>query len=278
MEGYHHDGLTFEVTDKGPAGGRVVITLHGFPEDRHCWEQLSETLAKSGCRTLAPDQRGYSPRARPPARRSYRMSLLACDVLALADEAGARTFDLIGHDFGAVVSWYMAARFPDRVRTLTALSVPHPRAFLSAMGRSSQALHSWYMMFFQIPWLPEHMLAYRGGSLMEDGLSKGGLDAATARRYGSRAANATGMTGPINWYRAIPFDARDRIGPVSVPTLFIWGAQDRYVTRAAAERCADYVTGGYRFVALDEQSHWLPTAAAGEIEPLVLEHLSAVGV
>lgn len=164
MERYRHEALTFDVTDSGPAEGRIVIALHGFPEDRQCWAQLSRSLSDAGFRTLAPDQRGYSPGARPSARRSYRVSMLAGDVLALADQAGADSFDLVGHDWGAIVAWHLAARHPDRVRSLTALSVPHPRAFVSALSASSQALHSWYMVLFQIPWLPERVLSQRGGS------------------------------------------------------------------------------------------------------------------
>jgi len=276
VEGYDNDGLTFDVTDTGPSDGPVVIALHGFPEDRRCWEQVSRAMTDAKYRVLAPDQRGYSPGARPGGRRSYRVSLLAGEVLALADRAGARSFDVIGHDWGAVVAWHPAARHPDRVRTLTALSVPHPRAVASAMGKSSQVMHSWYMGFFQIPWLPERMLAQRGGSMLAASLSRSGLDSETARRYASRAASAAQMTGPINWYRALPFDARDPLGAVSVPSLYIWGTKDRFVTRAAAQRCGDFVTGGFRFIALEGQSHWLPTSAAREVAPLVLEHLGSV--
>lgn len=111
---------------------------------------------------------------------------------------------------------------------------------------------------------------------MTAGLTRSGLDPETAKHYASRAADPDAMRGPLNWYRALPFDARDRLGPVSVPTLYAWGTEDRFVTRAAAKRCGDYMAGGYRFVVLEGQSHWLPTAAAREIAPLLLEHLAAV--
>lgn len=110
--------------------------------------------------------------------------------------------------------------------------------------------------------------------MMAAELTRSGLDPETARRYASRAATAEAMTGPLNWYRALPLDARDPLGPVSVPTLYVWGAKDRFVTRAAAARCADHATGGYRFVALENESHWLPEAASGELAPLLLEHLA----
>ncbi|HLI72351.1 MAG TPA: alpha/beta fold hydrolase [Acidimicrobiales bacterium] len=273
MESFTNEGLTFEVTDSGPADGRTVIALHGFPEDRHCWRGLAGHLAGSGHRVVAFDQRGYSPGASPAGRRPYRIEHLTADVLALADQAGSPTFDVVGHDWGAVIAWQLAAAHPERVRTLTVLSVPHPRAFRKAMVTSTQVLHSWYMAFFQLPRLPERVLGVRGGRMLADSLVSSGLDRATAERYAARAATPGALTGPINWYRGLPFGARDLPGPVSVPTLYVWGSRDRFVTPAAARRCGEYVTGPYRFVDLEGQTHWLHIEGAGQIALLVLEHL-----
>jgi pimeloyl-ACP methyl ester carboxylesterase len=272
---YTHDGLTFDVSDWGPLGGRVVIALHGFPEDRMGWESLAGALADAGHRTLAPDQRGYSPGAQPSGRRAYVLDRLGADVLALADAAGAERFDVVGHDWGAVVAWALAARHPSRVRTLTALSVPHPAAFSAAALRSTQLLHSWYIAAFQLPKLPELALGLGGGKRLADGLVRDGLDPDSAARYAARAA-AGQMTGPLNWYRAVPFGARDTIGRVDVPTLYLWGDRDSYVTRTAAEGCSAQVRGPYRFVPLAGVSHWLPTAAADQIAPLTIDHLASV--
>lgn len=274
METYTHDGYTFDVSDTGPGDGRVVMALHGFPEDRHAWDRLAAPLAEAGYRVLAPDQRGYSPGARPGRRRDYRLSALAADVLALADRVAATRVDVVGHDWGAAVAWELAMRHPDRVRSCTALAVPHPGAFAASLVRSSQLLHSWYILAVQVPALPEWLLA-RAGDRMVDQLVRTGLDGATARRYAARAASAGAMTGPLNWYRAIPFSATARPVPVDVPTLFAWGARDRFVTRAAAEGCAAWVRGPYRFLALPEADHWLPTGAAVELAPALLAHLAA---
>lgn len=275
ISSYSRDGLTFDVTDTGPEEGRPVIMLHGFPEDREEWAALTAPLTESGHRVLSPDQRGYSPGAAPAGRRAYAVSELVADVLALADKAGSDRFDVVGHDWGAVVAWNLAGRHPERVRSLCALSVPHPRAFLASLGRSSQVLRSWYMVFFQLPLLPERVLSARGGDQMRAGLVRSGLDLPTADRYARRAASPGTLTGPLNWYRALPFSAREPLGPVGVPTLFVWGDRERFVSRAAAERCAPWVSGPYRFVVLPGRTHWLPTTAADEVGPLLLEHLGA---
>lgn len=276
MEQYTHEGLLFDVSDTGPADGRVVVLLHGFPEDRHCWTDLTAALVGADYRVLAPDQRGYSPGARPAGRRAYTVDRLAGDVQALAAVAGADRFDVVGHDWGAVVAWYLAGRHPERVRSLTALSVPHTQAFLGAMLRSSQLAHSWYMAFFQIPGLPEWGLRRAGEARFVAQMQRSGLDEASARRYAARATAPGAMTGPLNWYRAIPLSARNGLGQVTVPTLYVWGDRDQFVTRVAAERCGRYVDGPYRFVPLAGATHWLPSGSAGEVGPLLLEHLAGV--
>lgn len=275
LERYSNAGLTFEVTDTGPEDGRVVIALHGFPEDRHCWDAIGETLSGAGHRMLAPDQRGYSPGARPRGRRSYALSELDADIVALADAAGAERFDLIGHDWGGAVAWDLAARHADRVRTVTVLSTPHPRAFQASMLRSSQILHSWYMLFFQIPRIPEAGFRARKGRQMERTMRRAGLDPESASRYANRFAEPGAMTGPINWYRALPFGASSPAPVVQVPSLYVWSDNDRFLTRKAAELTAKFVTGPYRFEVFAGENHWLPSGAPDKVSKVLLEHLAA---
>ncbi len=277
METYTHDGLTFDVSDHGPADGRVVILLHGFPEDRRCWDPLLTPLLGAGYRVLSPDQRGYSPGARPHGRRNYTLDLLAGDVLALADAAGASAdrFDLVGHDWGAAVAWHLAGSRPDRVRSLTALSVPHSRALLDATVRGPQLVRSWYMLFFQLPWAPEAIFRLVGVDRLAARLERSGLDQPSARRYAARAATPSSIVGALNWYRALPLQRGERAEPVTVPTLYLWGRGDRFITRVAAERCGRHVVGPFRFVPIDEATHWLPSAYPVEVAPALLAHLSA---
>jgi pimeloyl-ACP methyl ester carboxylesterase len=275
VESYVHDGLTFEVSDTGPPEGRVVIALHGFPEDRHCWNGIATLLNEAGYRVLAPDQRGYSPQARPAGRQSYVLSKLDRDILALIDAAGVDRVDVVGHDWGGLVGWDLAARYPERVRSVASLSTPHPRAVGDAILHSTQLIHSWYIGFFQLPWLPEQVFGRGHGQPGARALERAGLDRATAERYSLRFATPGAMTGPINWYRALPFERQDRTPNVGVPSLYVWSDGGPFLTRAAAERTANYVTGPYRFEVLGGQNHWLPTNAAGLVAPLLIDHLAA---
>lgn len=278
MERFHRDGLEFLVSDGGPAGGPAVILLHGFPSDRHCWDAVVPPLQAAGYRTLAPDQRGYSPGARPTGRRAYRLAELEADVCALADEIGPGPVHLVGHDWGAVVAWCLAVHQPDRVATLTALSVPHPAAMQRAMLGSTQLLHSWYMALFQVPRLPEYLLATRGAAGFRFQLRRSGLRDDVAARYAARTQEPGGLTGAINWYRALPFEARERLAPVSVPTLFLWSDRDPYLTRRAADGCQAHVTGPYQFEVLRGVSHWIPEQAPDRTSELLLEHLRRWGI
>ncbi|MCL2582170.1 MAG: alpha/beta fold hydrolase [Streptosporangiales bacterium] len=275
MDTFSNGPLSFEVTDtpaSGAGNGETVILLHGFPEDRHSWDSVTPALADAGYRVLAPNQRGYTPGARPAAREAYTLNRLGGDVLSLAKAAGADQFHLVGHDWGAALAWYLAGRHPKRLLSLTALSVPHSAAFMKSFTAGPQALKSWYMGAFQVPWLPERLLSRDGGSPMRDMLVRTGLDSASADRYAARAADPDAMTGPLNWYRALPLNLSDQPAGVEVPSLYIWGDRDPFISRAAAQLCSRYVTGGYRFEALPGASHWLPQEKPAEISSLLVEH------
>ena len=240
MERFGNAGFSFEVTDTPSAGGggagQVAVLLHGFPEDRHSWDAVAPALAAAGYRVLAPDQRGYSPGARPAARSAYTLSKLAGDVLLLADAAGAERFHLVGHDWGGALAWYVAA--------------------------------------FQLPGLPELALSRRGGEAMRAALVRTGLDPGSAARYAARGADPAALRGPLNWYRAIPLGLRERTGRIEVPTLFMWSDGDRFVSRAAAELCGRYVSGPYRFEVLEGASHWLPEEVPERVAALLVAHFA----
>jgi pimeloyl-ACP methyl ester carboxylesterase len=273
-------GLIFDVEDRGPADGDVVVLLHGFPQTSRSWDRLAPLLHAGGYRTLAPDQRGYSPRARPRWRFAYRMSALVGDAVALIEAAGVgdRKVHVVGHDWGAAVAWTLAANRPDRVATLTALSVPHPAAFMRALFTSRQFLLSWYMYFFQLPWLPElfirRFLKGRLRTRLIAGMTAGGQSEANVGRDADFLLESGALTPALHWYRAMPFSTPAQLARVAVPTLFINSYGDPALGQKGAALTQRYVTGPYTFQTLTGVGHWIPEEAAAEVAELLLAHLS----
>lgn len=276
MDQFRNGPLTFPVRDSAPSGepnGEAVVLLHGFPQVGSSWDALVPSLTGAGYRVLVPDQRGYAPTALPRGRRAYRMSELARDVVALLDEAGAEQAHVVGHDWGAAAAWATAAEHPKRVLSLTALSVPHPSAMLAAGLRSTQALKSWYMLFFQLPWLPEFLLGPRRPGArrrLVRALVASGQERAAAERDATALAAPGVFTGALNWYRAVPYSRR--LGRVDVPTLFLWGRRDRFIGRRAASLCGRYVAAPYEFRELPGD-HWIQP----DVYYPLLTHLAAHG-
>jgi pimeloyl-ACP methyl ester carboxylesterase len=276
MTSFTREGLRFDVRDEGPEAGIPVILLHGFPQDSRCWEALCPLLHSRGYRTLAPDQRGYSPNARPRGRRDYRLSELGKDVAALIEAAGLGPVHLVGHDWGAVVAWEVATARPDLLRSLAALSVPHPAAFARALFTSGQALRSWYMLFFQLPWLPERALAAQG---LERVLRSTGMSRRAAARDARLMRDPDTARAALNWYRGIMFS-----GPLTlparltlpvkirVPTLHVWSDGDMAIGSRGAEMTARFVTGPYSYTVLEGVSHWIPEEAAERLDALLARH------
>ena len=254
VDSFRRGDLRFDVRDGGPPDGEPVVLLHGFPQDASAWSAVEPLLHAAGLRTLALDQRGYSPGARPAGRRAYRLTECAGDVLALLDAAGLESAHVVGHDWGGAVAWLLAGRHPERLRTMTAVSTPHPEAMSRAL-LGSQALRSWYMAAFQLPYLPEWRLRDRGFAVRS--LTGSGMPREHAERYAERLADPGAATAMLNWYRAIPWSALSPAGPAKVPTTYVWSTHDVALGRRAAEGTARFVAAPYRFVEL-EASHWLP--------------------
>lgn len=270
LTSYSHDGLVFDVHSWGPPDGRPLIALHGFPQTATSWAAVADRLAEKGVRVLAPNQRGYSPGARPQQIEAYRMDRLAGDVLAMADAAGVDRFDLVGHDWGGAVAWYLASRHDDRVRTVCVASTPHPRAFLRSL-RGPQALKSWYMAMFQLPWLPETLLGARHGAVATRMFGSSG--ASDAQDMGRLLSDRRTATATINWYRAMRLRDAPSAGRVRIPTLYVWSTDDVALGRTAAELTGEYVEGEYTFRELPGVSHWIPDEAPDELAAAIAAHI-----
>jgi len=265
MDHFVRPGLRFDVVDSGPAEAPAVVLLHGFPQQPSSFGAVASRLNAEGLRTLTPSQRGYTAAARPTRRRDYRTAVTAADVIALLDTAGLARAHIVGHDWGGNQAWGAAGWHPDRVASLTVLSTPHPAAFGKSLWTSRQGLVSWYMALFQLPALPE-AVARR---TLAKSLLDSGLPADFADRYADAMAEPGALTGALNWYRGLPLSLRPRVGPVKVPTSYVWGRQDVALARAAVELTADYVVGPYEVVELDA-SHWLPETQPDAVADAVL--------
>ncbi|MBL8133939.1 MAG: alpha/beta hydrolase [Anaerolineae bacterium] len=271
------NGVTLHVVQAGPPDGELVILLHGFPEFWYGWRRQIEALAKRGFRVWAPDQRGYNLSEKPDGIRSYHLDLLAKDVIGLVDAAGREKAFLAGHDWGAGVTWHTALWHPARLHKIAILNVPHP-AVMSRTLRSSarQMLKSWYMFYFQIPRLPEWMMAVGDSAAAARQLISssrpGTFSDADIARYLEAWRQPGAWTAMINWYRSVfqndpklPRDIR-----VKVPTLMIWGAQDAFLSETMAQPSIDLCDDG-RLVRFPEATHWVQHEEAHQVSAQMAE-------
>lgn len=167
------NGLRFHVAMAGPADGPLVVLLHGFPEFWYGWRNQLSPLAEAGFRVWAPDQRGYNLSDKPRGVAAYAIGHLAADVAALIQTAGRERAIVVGHDWGGAVTWHLAEHFPERVERAVVVNVPHPTVMLHHLKRNPRQLwRSWYMFFFQLPWLPERLLTFRQGALLARSLRR----------------------------------------------------------------------------------------------------------
>lgn len=273
LHSYERDGLRLDVRDEGPVDGDPVVLLHGFPERATSWEAVTPLLHAQGLRTYAPDQRGYSPGARPRRRRDYRLDTLVEDVVALIERIGAPVH-LVGHDWGSVVGWSLAAKRPDLVRTWTAVSVPHPLAFARSWVTSTQGLKSWYMLLFNVPALVETAGARRP-RLLVSSMRRAGMSAEEAQRFRREVLDDGALRGGLMWYRALPLvDSSVRRQRVRVPTTLVWSDGDVAVGPAAVRRTGRHVEADYDLVVLEGVSHWIPSQAPQALAEAVLRRVA----
>jgi pimeloyl-ACP methyl ester carboxylesterase len=270
--------LTFDVRADGLDDGRPVLLLHGFPQTSASWAAVTPLLTQAGLRTYAPDQLGYSPGARPGEVGAYSAQNLAQVTCDLMTELGLPRADVVGHDWGANVAWTLAAWHSDRVRSLTAVSVPHPAAYTAAFRADpEQKERSAYIRLFWQEGKAEEVLladdARRLRRMLTGGEGETGVPAEAVDEYVAVLSAPGALTAALNWYRAMSSDAR--VDPVGVPTTYVWSDGDVAIGRTAAEACANYVTGDYRFVELPGVTHWIPEQAPDQLAAAILDRVAA---
>jgi pimeloyl-ACP methyl ester carboxylesterase len=263
---------TFTARADGPPDGELVLLLHGFPETSYEWRKQLPVLAAAGYRAVAPDQRGYAAGARPENVDAYKIGELASDAVGFADALDVDRFHLVGHDWGGAVAWFVGGKYGDRLRTLTVVSTPHPTPFSKSIAEGEQREKSAYMLMFRDSSAEDLFLANDAERLRGLYAGAGLHDEDAAAEYVRVFSDRSALTGGLNWYRANDF--RAEIGPITVPTMYVWSTDDIALGREAAEATGPYCEGSYRFEVIEDVSHWLPEEAPDQLNALLLSHLS----
>ncbi len=269
-------GLVFDCWVGGAGDAPLVLMLHGFSVSRHFWDRQVPALADEGYFAVAPDQRGYSPGARPDPKDldAYRTDRLVQDALDIAAAAGHgdKRFHLVGHDWGGSLSWIIAAHHPERLRSLTVLSRPHPAAYLRALAmpdgeqKRRSAHHTAFLEPDAVPKLLANNCEWLRSRHVRQGMPKAASDA-----HMSVLGNAPALEAALAWYRAS--GPRQPLGPIRVPTLYLWGDNDDTVGRAAAEGTGEFVEAPYRFEVLPGVGHYAANQVPDRVNELLLAHL-----
>ena len=275
----HHtipiNGIHLHLVECGDPQGEPLLLLHGFPEFWYGWHRQIDFLAEAGYRLLIPDQRGYHLSDKPAGARAYQIDTLAKDVIGILDARGIEKVLLIGHDWGGAVAWHVAMTYPERLKKLVNLNIPHPRIMVKTLkANREQRRRSWYIFFFQLPWLPEYMLRKNNYHNLRLTLQKtsapGTFSEETLEQYLTAWQQPGALTAMLNWYRAAFRLLRGRkINPrITVPTLLIWGKQDKALTHLMAQPSIDLCDDG-RLEMIEEASHWVQHEAPERVNELI---------
>jgi len=269
------NGTGIEVDDQGAGdgNGEAVLLIHGWPDTHALWDHRVAALRAAGYRTIAPDVRGFGASDKPEGVEHYAIPFLYTDLVGVLDHLGVERVHVVGHDWGAAISWVFGILAPDRVRSLTALSVGHPGAFSRA--GMAQREKSWYMLLFQFVDVAEQWLMQDGWQNFRDWSHHPAAD-----EVAGRLANPADLTATLNLYRAnlppealigAPFDAP----PIAVPVMGVWSDRDFALTEAQMVDSAQYVSGPWRYETIAGVDHWMMLEAPERVSALLLDFLAS---
>ena len=271
--------IRLHVVQAGPQSGTPVVLLHGFPEFWYCWRLQIPALVEAGCRVIIPDQRGYNLSDKPMGVKAFSMDELVNDVIGLIDALGYEKVNLVGHDWGAAVAWVLANQHPERLHRLGILNVPHPEVMKRFLKRDLEQLRrSWYIFFFQLPWLPEAGMradnwrgavrALRGSGLIHTFTNE------DIEKYKEAWSQPDAMTAMLNWYRAAArYQQPGMKDPkIRVPTLMIWGMKDVALSHRMARPSMDYCDEG-NLIFFPEATHWVQLDEAESVNHYMVDFL-----
>jgi epoxide hydrolase 4 len=276
----HINGIALHVVLAGPANGKPLIFLHGFPEFWFAWRRQIDHFVSSGYRVILPDQRGYNLSDKPAGVASYAIDLLAKDVVGVLDAVADSKAFVVGHDWGAAVAWYLAARYSDNIRRTAIMSVPHPRVFIKHLSiNPAQLRKSWYMFLFQLPRLPEFIVRRQDWALLvralRDTSSSGVFSDSDLAQYKESWAKKGALTAMLNSYRAALLrPSKLALNPegsrVKVPALLIWGKNEQFAVEAMARESLRYCDHG-RLEMFETASHWVQHEQPAQLNNLLSE-------
>jgi pimeloyl-ACP methyl ester carboxylesterase len=280
----HHfirtNGIVLHTVMAGPTDGPVVILLHGFPEFWYGWRRQIPALAAAGFRVWAPDQRGYNLSDKPRGRSAYRVDTLAQDIVALIEATGRSQAYLAGHDWGAMVAWWVALTAPDCVRRLAILNVPHPEVSTRHVRSDPrQMARSTYAAFFQLPWLPERLLSAANYWMLARGMTnssrKGAFSGEELDHYRQAWAKPRALQSMLNWYRAFLLrPVPDGSLRVTAPTTIIWGKKDFALRSVMAEESVALCDRG-ELIWMPDNTHWVQHEAADTVNDILITRFTA---
>ena len=271
------NGVRLHVAQAGPQDGPLVVLLHGFPEFWYGWRRQIAPLADAGFRVIAPDQRGYNLSEVPKGVEAYRMAELSKDVAGLLDALGRNDCCLVGHDWGAAVAWNVALTYPERVQKLAILNVPHPAVMLDYLKRNPrQMLKSWYIAFFQIPGLADWLVRlndfHQAAGSLRGSSQPGTFSDEDIAEYKKAWKNSAGLTGMINWYRALlryrpsmPEDNR-----LHMPVRILWGKRDAFLSHEMAGLSAQLCDQA-ELTLFEHATHWVQHEEAQAVSQALIQ-------
>lgn len=275
---FHINGIALHVVLAGPSRGKPLLFLHGFPEFWFAWRHQIDHFVSSGYRVIIPDQRGYNLSDKPAGIASYSIELLAKDVVGVLESVTDSKAFVVGHDWGAGVAWYLAARYSERVSRVVILSGPHPRVFIkNLIINPTQLRKSLYSLFFQLPRLPERILRRRDWAALvralRDTSPPGVFSDRDLEQYKKSWARKDALTAMLNWYRAAilhpsKFALDSKTSRVRVPALVIWGRNDQFLDQALARESLVYCDDGHLEI-FETATHWVQHEEPPQVNTLL---------
>ena len=273
------NGMRFHALAAGPVDGPLLLLLHGFPETSHCWNRHLLPLAAAGFRVVAPDQRGIGLSSKPEGIAAYRIDHLAADIVAIVRALGRERAQVVGHDWGGAVTWYLAEHHADVVERVAIIDVPHGGTFERYLrSHPSQMLKSWYMAFFQLPRLPEALLRANDFRRLAHAIvatsRPGAFTPEDLAIYRQAWRQPGALTGMLNWYRALRLLSQlpRGEGRIAIPVRLMWGDRDHALEPAMAEASIARCDAGEVFH-FPDATHWLPREEPERTTALLLEFL-----